>query len=119
MWLSTGGTEKLVAGEREGVACEDNNASSTVGALMNLDPLSPDASLSTARSLGTHSCPGWSGVGADSYRASLGEVASATQGIIDNIDEALSAAATLDAERAHTLALALTAVAEGAARGAW
>lgn len=94
---------------------------------MNLDPLSPDASLSTARSLveslgealGTHSCPGWSGVGADSYRASLGEVTSATQGIIDNIDEALSAAATLDAERAHTLALALTAVAEGAARGAW
>ena len=94
---------------------------------MNLDPLSADASLSTARSLveslgealGAHSCPGWSGEGADSYRASLGEVASATQGIIDNIDEALSAAATLDAERAHTLALALTAVAEGPARGAW
>ena len=91
---------------------------------MNLDPLSPDASLSTARSLveslgealGTHSCPGWSGVGADSYRASLGEVASATQGIIDNIDEALNAAATLDA---HTLALALTAVAEGPGQGEW
>ena len=58
-------------------------------------------------------------MGADSYRASLGEVASATQGIIDNINEALNAAATLDAERAHTLALALTAVAEGPARGAW
>ena len=30
-WLSTGGVGQLVAGESEGVACKDNNASSTDG----------------------------------------------------------------------------------------
>ena len=82
---------------------------------MILDPTSPGLSLQAAQGLvdGLRgvlvgaSCPQWTGVGGDSYRARCGEVVAGAQAVLDLVP-------AFDAERAHGLARSLAESAESA-----
>lgn len=101
---------------------------------MILDPTSPGLSLQAAQGLvdGLHgvlagaTCPQWTGVGGDSYRAHCGEVVAGAQAVIDQIQQALDLVPAFDAERTRGLARSLAEAAETAVRhpelvmlGAW
>jgi len=68
-------------------------------------------------------CPQWTGVGGDSYRACCGETAAGAQGVLDQIQAALSLVPAFDEERnrafARSLAEAAVSQPELLALGAW
>ena len=75
---------------------------------MILDPTSPGLSLHAAQGLvdglrgvlAGATCPQWTGVGGDSYRARCGETVAVAQGVLDQIQQALDLVPAFDAERA-------------------
>ena len=89
---------------------------------MILDPTSPGLSLQAAQGLVETlrsaivcaSCPQWTGVGGDSYRARCGEVVAGAQAVVDQIQQALDLVPAFDTERAHGLARSLSESAESA-----
>ena len=95
------------------------------------DPLSPGLSLHAAHglvetlrsSLAAASCPQWVGIAGDSYRNRHSEVIASTQGLLDQIQAALSLVPAFDEERnrafARSLADAAVSQPELLALGAW
>ena len=95
------------------------------------DPLSPGLSLHAAHglvdslcgALAGATCPQWVGVAGDSYRSRHGEVIASTQGLLDQIQAALSLVPAFDEERNHAFARSLAEAAvsqpELLALGAW
>ena len=89
---------------------------------MILDPTSPGLSLHAAQGLvdglrgvlAGATCPQWTGVGGDSYRARCDETVAVAQGVLDQIQQALDLVPAFDAERAHGLARSLAESAESA-----
>ena len=82
---------------------------------MILDPTSPSHSLRGAyglvdalrNALGDATCPQWTGVGGDSYRARCCEVVAGAWGVLEHIQEALDLVPAFDAQRAQALARSL------------
>ena len=82
---------------------------------MILDPTSPGLSLQAAQGLvdglrgvlAGATCPQWTGVGGDSYRARCGETVAGAQAVLDQIQQALDLVPAFDAERAHGLVCSL------------
>lgn len=82
---------------------------------MILDPTSPGLSLHAAQGLvdglrgvlAGATCPQWTGVGGDSYRACCGETVAGAQAVLDQIQQALDLVPAFDEERAHGLARSL------------
>lgn len=101
-----------------------------MGDTMILDPTSPGLSLHAAQGLvdglrgvlAGATCPQWTGVAGDSYRNQHGEVLACAQGVLDQIQAALSLVPAFDEERnrafAHSLAAAVSQP-ELLALGAW
>ena len=94
------------------------------------DPLSPGLSLHAAHglvetlrsSLAAASCPQWVGIAGDSYRNRHSEVIASTQGLLDQIQAALSLVPAFDEERNRAFARSLAAAVsqpELLALGAW
>ena len=95
------------------------------------DLLSPGLSLHAAHvlieglrsGLASASCPQWTGVAGDSYRNQHGEVLACLQGVLDQIQAALSLVPAFDEERnrafARSLADAAVSQPELLALGAW
>lgn len=95
------------------------------------DPLSPSLSLHAAHglvdglrgALAGATCPQWVGVAGDSYRSRHGEVTASVQGVLDQIQAALSLVPAFDEERnrafARSLAEAAVSQPELLALGAW
>lgn len=95
------------------------------------DLLSPGLSLHAAHGLvetlrsaiACASCPQWTGVAGDSYRNQHGEVLACAQGVLDQIQAALSLVPAFDEERnrafARSLAEAAISQPELLALGAW
>ena len=87
------------------------------------DPLSPGLSLHAAHGLvetlraaiACASCPQWTGVAGDSYRNQHGEVLACAQGVLDEIQAALSLVPAF----ARSLAEAAVSQPELLALGAW
>ena len=60
------------------------------------------------------SCPQWTGVGGDSYRARCGETIAGAQAVLDQIQQALDLIPAFDTERTQGLARSLSESAESA-----
>ncbi len=89
---------------------------------MILDPTSPGLSLQAAQGLVDGlcgvlvgaTCPQWTGVGGDSYRARCGETIAGAQAVLDQIQQALDLIPAFDTERTQGLARSLSESAESA-----
>ncbi len=77
----------------------------------------------TLSAIACASCPQWTGVAGDSYRNQHGEVLACAQGVLDQIQAALSLVPAFDEERNHAFARSLAEAAvsqpELLALGAW